>query len=91
MTGYLTIKQIRLGPRHEPTGKTRHSSGSVKLPTVALLKIATYADAEGYYLLHFDEDGNEITDTFHESVKDAMAQAKWEYQVDIRDWQDFMN
>jgi hypothetical protein len=54
------IKQVKLGPQHVPTGKTRHFNGTEALPPPAALKIAQYAGDAGYYLLYFDADGQEM-------------------------------
>jgi hypothetical protein len=87
MKPYRFVQQVRLSPWHQPTGKTRHHHGAAELPVAVVLKIARYDDAEGFYLLHFDADGNELTDTFHESVEDARAQADWEYEVKPYEWE----
>lgn len=86
MTDYIVLNHVVLGSPNAPTGKTQHYAGSQAIPAASLLKIARYADEEGCYLLHFDNAGNELTDTFHESVEEAMAQAEWEYQVKSGDW-----
>jgi hypothetical protein len=86
MNNYIIIKQVVLGPQHVPTGKTHHYDGEKELPHAVILKIVKYDDVEGFYLLHFDTAGKEITDTFHESVEDALAQAEWEFQVKPSEW-----
>ena len=87
MHDYIILKRIVLGPEHVPTGKTHHYDGEKEMPPAAMLKIVEYEDAHGFYLLHFDADGKEITDTFNESVEDALAQAEWEYQVKQGEWE----
>jgi len=87
MNDYIILKQVVLGPQHVPTGKTHHYDGEKELPRAAMLKIVKYDDEDGFYLLHFDADGIEITDTFHESVEDALAQAEWEYRVKLGEWE----
>jgi len=52
-----------------------------------MLRIVKYIDDPGYYLLYCDEHGQELTDTYHESLADAMTQAEWEFQVRAHDWQ----
>ena len=88
MSDYRIFKQINLGPQHVPTGKTHHYDEDQELPHPTTLKIIKFENTEGFYLLHFDTWGNEITDTFHETIDDAMAQADWEYQVKSDEWVD---
>jgi hypothetical protein len=80
------VLQVRLGRHHRPTGKTRHTIGGRDIPPTATLRIVQYAGNTGYYLLHLDKDGRETTDTWHETLDAAMAQAKWEFQVQREDW-----
>ena len=95
MSDYLIHRQIALQEHHKPTGKTRHTEGvltpegvvpGTELPTPSRLTIAQLPPDEGYYLLYLDDQGNEITDTYHESLEDALAQAKWEFDVDPDEW-----
>ena len=44
------------------------------------LAICKYDDAEGFYLFSCDQNWNTLTDTFHESVEKAKAQAEFEYE-----------
>jgi hypothetical protein len=71
-----------------PTGGTRHSVGQIvagelvpgsPMPPFAALAIVTYADDAGYYLLYLDDDWNEVTDTWHETLEHAISQAEFEY------------
>ena len=52
------------------------------------LVIAQLPPDEGFYLLYLDGEGNEITDTYHDSLDKAVDQAKWEIGVDTDEWQD---
>lgn len=97
MSEYLIHRRILLKPHHEPTGRTRHTQGEwsaeglvrgAELPTPRELVIAQLLPDEGYYLLYLDGEGNEITDTYHESLEQALAQAKWEFGVEIDEWQE---
>ena len=86
MPDYVVLRQIVLGASHQPTGKTRHSHGAEELPPPTELKIVQFPDDSGFYLLYFDQDGIEMTDTFHDSERDAMSQAEWEFNVLDDDW-----
>lgn len=62
-----------------PTGRTRHVvEGEPEGPFVALA-IGRYAGAEGYYLFYLDSSGHAVTDTHHDTVEGAVAQADYEY------------
>ena len=96
MSEYLIHRRIALKPHHQPTGKTRHTQGSLlpegvvrgdELPTPSELLIAQLPPDEGYYLLYLDKAGNEITDTYHDSLEEAVAQAKWEFDVETSEWE----
>jgi hypothetical protein len=87
MNNLIVLKQIVLDAKHTPTGKTKHSSGNEELPPAAMLQIVKYEDVEGFYLLYLDADGNELTDTFHDTLERAFAQAEWEYRVKPNEWE----
>jgi hypothetical protein len=40
------------------------------------------------YLFYFDANGNCLTDTWHETVERAKAQAQFEFETDEGDWKD---
>lgn len=94
---YLIHRRIVLKPHHVPTGKTRHTIGVLsddkgiipgpELPAPHELIIAQLPSDPGYYLLYLDERGNEINDTYHESLEKALDQAKWEFNVEFDEWQ----
>lgn len=48
--------------------------------------IAQLLPDPGYYLLYLDESGEEITDTYHDSLEKALDQAKWEFNVEPDEW-----
>jgi len=86
MNDYEVLFEAVLAERHRVTGRTVHRVGSDVLPKPSKLRIAKYPDAEGVYLLHFDASDEEMTDTFHDSVDDAMAQAEWEFGILPSEW-----
>jgi hypothetical protein len=86
---YITLKSIRLDPsRHKPTGNVRHYNGGNPFPPTAELKIMRYEGTSGFYLLHFDIDGNELNDTYHDSLEDALHQAEYEFRIEPSEWID---
>jgi hypothetical protein len=81
------LRQINLDPvQHKPTGRTLHREGTRGLPRAHELKIVQFEGDAGYYLLHIDSNGEEITDTYHPTLEDAMKQAEWEYRVRNDEW-----
>ncbi len=80
------LRYVRLGPQHRPTGKTRHYLGTCELPPPSELRIVQYTEDPGYYLLYFDEEGEELTDTYHDTLSQAMEQAEWEFGVRPDEW-----
>ena len=80
------LKHVRLGPQHCPTGKTRHYLGKSELPPPTELRIVQFAQDPGYYLLYFDDLGEELTDTYHDTLNEAMEQAEWEFGVRPEEW-----
>ena len=87
MPNYIVLGRVRLGAAHQPTGKTHHYHGRVPIPPPAELQIVKYPGDAGFYLLHFDDKGEELTDTYHDTLEDAQAQAEWEFQVKVSDWE----
>jgi hypothetical protein len=70
------------------TGKTRHDRGDQQLPTPWALRIVPCQakQVEGYYLCYDDDAGQEMTDTYHETIDTALRQARSEFGVTPREW-----
>ena len=81
------IRQIRLGQKHQQTGRTRHLHGTQELPPPAFLQVVQYSEDPGFYLLYFDSTGHELTDTYHETLEGALEQALWEFGVEPTEWE----
>lgn len=67
-------------------GKTRHMRNGEPLAAPAALRIVQYASDPGFYLLYLDSGGHELTDTYHDTLDDAMSQAEWEFAVTPGQW-----
>jgi hypothetical protein len=71
--------------RSQPSGKTGHGAGGVEASLVeaslfAAVAIARYEDdASNVYLFYCDRSWNVVTDTSHEDVAAAIAQANFEF------------
>lgn len=61
------------------SGVVRHRIDGEDAPEPAALAIATYGAEPGFYLFYCDADWSVITDTFHDSLDDAVAQAVLEF------------
>ena len=82
------LRRATLGDQHHPTGRTRHFRGGVLLPPPSQLQIAQFSGDSGYYLLYLDDSGNEMTDTYHDSIDAALSQASWEFGITRDEWVD---
>lgn len=85
---YVLLKQVQIskGP-HQRTGNTAHYvDGKLCNELPYELKILKYRNIEGVYLIHYDKNGIEITDTFHENAESAMEQAKFEFGINENEW-----
>lgn len=82
----VTFFRIKLKPTHIPTGKTRHVKGRKPVPSPDELRIVQLTGDPGFYLFHYDKHGEELTDTYHDSVEEAMEQARWEFGIEKHEW-----
>jgi hypothetical protein len=80
------LYEVKLSDHHQDTGAVTHYYGSEALPLPASLRIMTYSDVDGFYLLYLDAQGDEMTDTYHETLEQAFAMAKREFTIDPADW-----
>jgi len=76
-----------------PTGNTEHYQSA--LEGESLVRVAKMPDPvtveieegeNGYYLFCLDADGACVADTWHLTVGDAKAQAKFEFEIDEQAW-----
>ncbi len=84
--GYKVLFQVYLAEHHKPTGNVRAIIRGKTAPVPVELRIAQMEDDPGVYLLHYNNKGEEITDTYHDSVELAMEQAEFEFGVGAQDW-----
>jgi hypothetical protein len=62
-----------------PTGRTRHIVRSEEVANFAALAIARYDSDPGFYLFYCDDGWTTITDTYHDTIEGAVAQAEFEF------------
>ncbi len=69
-----------------------HSLGGILEGTIETAPIQAPASLElvqrdgAYYLLHLDDAGQCIADTWHPSIEEAKAQAEFEFGIGPEDW-----
>ena len=91
------IRRVTLLWHHVPTGAVKHFSGiledadgvrldrSKPIPPPVSLAIVRFGERE-FNMIHLDGEGHEMTDTFHESVDDALEQGRIEFMISSDDW-----
>ena len=62
------------------TNNTKHLIGGQLETDFAALAICKYPNECGCYLFYCNSDWEAVTDTFHERLEDALAQAEFEYE-----------
>ena len=86
------MKLLR-APVRRVTGATIHSVGTIRdgvpvplecVPDPSQVEIVV-GDG-GFFLFRLDDNGGCLADTWHETLDDAKAQAKFEYDIDDSDW-----
>jgi hypothetical protein len=87
------IKRVILNStKHSRTGFTLHVIGNQEEPFPDMLQIELMRQAgdstEMIYLIHYDKVGNQLTDTYHDSIMEAEEQAKNEFLVAKNDWEE---
>ena len=88
MSKYKIIKTITLQTHHIPTGKTVHYQDDDEISGISQLQIIQYDNDHGYYLFYLDSEGKELTDTYHDTITQAMEQASFEFNVLPDEWVD---
>lgn len=86
---FKVLYKVNLNPSiHRRTGNTKHYRDDVLIedfPSYLQIEDNPGVDNE-FYLIHYDEQGNDIADTLHDSIVDAMEQAKWEFNIEKNEW-----
>lgn len=78
--GLRVVRWSLIDQRHRPTGKSpKIVDGAVWGPAFGLA-ICEEEGAVAYFLFGCDEQWHCVTDTWHESLDDAIEQAEFEYE-----------
>jgi hypothetical protein len=72
--------------RHRHTGNTKQIVAGVLLGPAYGLAICQYDGEDCFYLLSCDEHWNSLSDTWHQKLEDAKAQAEFEYEGTMSTW-----
>jgi hypothetical protein len=83
--GATVLKTARLFPAAH-TGNTRHMAAGRPVEPASRLAIAQSPGQPGFYLFYCDDTWAVMTDTWHQSVEDAEAQAEFEYKGSSNAW-----
>lgn len=73
--------------RHRHTGNCQQIVAGVLQGPVAGLAICQLDDDDAVYLFGCDAEWNVVTDTWHQRLDDAKAQAEFEYEGIAKTWQ----
>lgn len=91
--GEKVLRYASIDDDVRPTGATKHSYGDLVdgeivagEPVGAFAALAIQGDDAGYFLLYLDADGSPVTDTWHETLDDALEQAEFEYEGITAKW-----
>jgi hypothetical protein len=74
------------------TGKTLHRQGERIADEIVISALPPPTSVEileqdgAFYLLRLDSQGQGITDTWHDTLESAKAQAAFEYEIEESDW-----
>jgi hypothetical protein len=79
LAGSPVVAHARLDARQRPTGNAyHHANGAVPGPAAGLA--ICRLEEGGFYLFGCDAEWNPVTDTWHETLDDALHQAEFEYE-----------
>ena len=57
------------------------------MPRPFMLKIVENP-GDGYLIFYCDKTGEEMNDTWAQTIEAAMAQAEWEFSIKPKEWED---
>ncbi len=72
--------------RHQWTTVCRHTVRGVVTGSMAGLAICQYTEESGVYLFGCNADWEVVTDTWHQTIEEAMKQAEFEYAGTEHTW-----
>jgi hypothetical protein len=72
--------------RHRPTGNCKQIVNGLMLDSADGLAICQYEGETSFYLFGCDCDWNILSDTWHQTLEEAKAQAEFEYEGASTTW-----
>jgi hypothetical protein len=72
---------------HASTGRTTHRRDGRILPKPTSLAISKVGSKPGVFLFYYDERGDVLTDTYHDTVEGAFEQAQFEFNIIRSEWE----
>jgi hypothetical protein len=88
---FKITKRAEISAEHQGPGSVRKvlidDFGSHEWSKFVRLEIARNGTDGGFYLFHIAADGSG-TDTWHDTIEQALDEAEAEYRVSGEDWQD---
>ena len=85
LDGAVVLRTARIFPAAH-AGNTRHEVAGERVKAASRLAIAHYPGQAGFYLFGCDDSWSVMTDTWHESLEGAIAQAEFEYAGSYNAW-----
>jgi hypothetical protein len=86
LDGGRVVCFARLSDSVRATGKTTHVIAGEAAPRFHGLAIIEYEPGGPYYLSYCDQNWHSLTDTWHETLEEAKAQAAFEFEGIDRAW-----
>ena len=84
--GARVVQWTMIDERHRPTKNTRHIVAGVEQGPARGLAICQHEGEDAYYLFGCDAEWNTLTDTWHQSLEEALEQAEFEYEGVSATW-----
>ena len=84
--GARLVRWSTIDNRHRPTGNFRQFVAGELQGSAAGLAICQHDGEEAYYLFGCDPEWGTVTDTWHETLEDALKQAEFEYEGVSATW-----
>ena len=83
----MVIYSTPIDARHRFTGNCKQVVAGVVQDPMAALAIGQYEGEDCFYLFGCDISWNCVTDTWHPTLDEALAQAEFEYAGVSQTWQ----
>lgn len=82
------LRRVDLQPRHQPKGNVHYFMEGRPMPRPSSLEIVKGPTGTACYMLYLDNWGAPMTETWHPTPDAAAYHAKWEYGIELADWED---